>query len=120
MGCLISYATRDGLLRADVWGKATFRDAVWVARGIVEHAQPLRRVLIDVRRLAGRLGKLGTLSMALGDPGEVRGYRVAIVDLPENNGYYALHEARAKGRGYALRYFSSAGEATSWLLDPGG
>ena len=78
--------------------------------------QPLRRVLIDLRRLADRFGTLGTLSMALGDPGEVRGYRVAIVDVAEHDGYYAVHEARARMRGYALRRFASAAEAQSWLM----
>ena len=120
MGCLISYATRDGLLRADVWGRSTLRDATWIARDIVEQAQTLRRVLIDLRRLADRLGTLGTLSMALGDPGEVSGYRIAIVDVQENDPFYALHEVRARHRGYALRRFTSANEAKNWLLDAGG
>ena len=116
---MISYDTGDGLLRAKVWGKSTLRDATWIARDIVAQAQSLRRVLIDLRRLADRLGTLGTLSMALGDPGEVSGYRVAIVDQQENDPYYALHEVRARHRGYLLRAFTSPDAAKNWLLDAG-
>ncbi len=119
MGCLINYAIRDGLLRAEVRGRSSLREAAWIARDIVEQAaqQTARRVLIDVRRLADRLGTLGMLSMASGDPGELSGYRVAIVDVQEHDGFYASHEAKARDRGYALRCFTSAEEAKSWLLN---
>lgn len=117
MGCLINYATGDGVLRAVVTGRSTQQDAAWIARDIAEQAgrQPSRRVLIDVRRLADRVGTLGMLSLAMVAPGEVRGYRVAVVDAFENDTYYALHEVTAKARGYVLRCFTSAAAAAKWL-----
>ncbi|MBI3372349.1 MAG: hypothetical protein HY017_11415 [Betaproteobacteria bacterium] len=119
MPCLINYAVRDGLLRAEVRGKSSYRDAAWIARDIVRQTaeQAVRCVLIDVRRLAERLGMLGSLSMATGDPGDVYGYRVAVVDVKENDGYYARHEIAARNRGYALRCFTDSAEARNWLLD---
>ena len=122
MGCLINYAARDGLLRAEVWGKSSLHEAAWIARDIVEQTvqQAARHVLIDVRRLADRLGKLGMLSMVLVDPAELSGYRVAIVDIQEHDAFYARHEAKARDRGYALRCFTSAEDAKSWLLNSDG
>ena len=117
MGCLINYATGDGVLCAVVTGRSTQQDAAWIARDITEQAerQTSRRVLIDVRRLADRVGTLGMLSLAMGVPGEVRGFRIAVVDAVENDAYYALHEISAKARGYVLRCFTSAAAAAKWL-----
>ena len=117
MGWLINYATGDGMLRAVVSGKSTNEDAVRIARDIAEQAgrQTVSRVLIDVRRLGDRVGTLGMLSMAVGTPGEVRGYRVAVVDAIENDAYYALHEMAARAHGYVLRCFSSVADAARWL-----
>ena len=117
MGCRVEFALRDGMLRAVVSGKSSCADAAWIARNIVEQAgeRIVKRVLIDVRRLAGRVGTLGTLSMANGDPGKVSGYRVAVVDVDENDPYYVFHEIAAGKRGYALRYFGNADAAADWL-----
>jgi len=121
MGCRINYAVRDGMLRAEISGRSSGHDAAWIARNIVEQAdqQTVNRVLIDVRRLHDRLGTLGTLAMAAGNPGEVSGYRVAVVDVLEYDRYYAWHEAAARLRGYMLRCFTSAAEAVSWLRSAG-
>lgn len=118
MGCRIDYDVREGMLRAAVSGKSSLAEAAWVARDIAEQAgqRMVNRVLIDVRRLADRVGTLGMLSMAKGCAGEVSGYRVAVLDVKENDGFYALHEAAARARGYALRCFSNASDAVNWLL----
>ena len=121
MGCLIHYAVRDGMLRAVVSGKALGRSsgevAAWIAHDIAEQAgrATCNRVLIDLRGVADRLGSLGALSMANGEPGRVAGYRVAVVDGMENDAYYALHEMAARARGYVLRCFSSVADAARWL-----
>lgn len=122
MTCLINYAVRDGVLRAEIRGRCTDQEASWIARDIARQTaeQPVPRVLIDVRRLAERLGTLGSLSMAAGDPGDVNGYRVAVLDVKENDAYYAQHEEAARDRGYALRCFANAAEARNWLLAAGG
>ena len=107
----------EGLLCAVVSGRSSDEEAAWIARSIAEQAgeQTVNRVLIDVRRLDDRVGKLGTLSMASGDAGEVDGYRVAVVDVKEHDAYYALHELAARARGFVLRGFSDTGEALFWL-----
>ncbi len=118
MGCCIQYAVRDGTLQAVVSGRAlSGGTASWIARDIALQAgrQRSKRLLIDVRGLGDRLGSLGALSMADGDPRWIGGYRVAMVDAMENDSYYALHEMAAAARGYVLKCFSSAAEAARWL-----
>lgn len=120
MGCLIHYAVRDGMLQAVVRGKALGRGrdvAAWVAHDIAEQAgrATCSRVLIDVRGVPDRLGSLGALALASGEPGRVAGYRVAVVDGPQNDAYYALHEMAARARGVVLRCFGSMAEAVRWL-----
>jgi len=124
MGCMIHYAVRDGMLRARVSGKAHGRAnevAAWVAHDIAEQASraTCNRVLIDLRGVPDRLGSLGALAMASGEPGRVTcypaGYRVAVVDELQNDAYYALHEMAALARGCVLRCFSSVSEAVRWL-----
>ena len=112
---------RDGVLQAVVSGRTSGRDApdlsAWIARDIAEQAnrEALRRVLIDLRGLADRLGSLGELSLASAAPAAVAGYRVAVVDALENERYYALHELAARARGFVLKCFSSAADAAQWL-----
>ncbi len=120
MSCRIEYAVRNGMLRAVVSGKTRADEASWIARSIAEHAgeETVSRVLIDVRRLRDRVGSLGALAMAECEPGAVSGYRVAVIDETRHDRYYALHEAVARDRGYALRRFSDAAAATDWLLAP--
>ena len=42
-----------------------------------------------------------------------------MVDIAEHDRYYALHEERARRRGFELRGFSDRGQAASWLLEAG-
>jgi hypothetical protein len=125
MGCLIHYAVRDGMLQAVVRGKTLGRGADgvarWVANDIAEQADraTCKRVLIDVRGVADRLGSLGALAGVVpatsGGPGRVAGYRVAVVDALQNDAYYALHEMAASARGCVLRCFSTVADAARWL-----
>jgi hypothetical protein len=117
MGCRIKYAMRKGLLCAILSGKTSDENAAWIARSIAEQADKatVDRVLIDVRRLGDRLGRLGTLAMATGEARAVEGYRVAVVDVKEYDAYYVFHEVAAKARGFALRCFSDTRDALVWL-----
>ncbi|MDA0224796.1 MAG: hypothetical protein O2975_01655 [Proteobacteria bacterium] len=117
MSCRINYVVRDGLLRAVVSGHATWRDAMWLAKDIVEQAakQASRHILIDVRHFADRLGMLDVIATVNGDRSLARGCKVAVLDTQENDHHYARPEAEARRRGYLLRCFSSEPEAATWL-----
>jgi hypothetical protein len=117
MGYFIHYALREGMLQAAVSGKAGALQAERIAQDISAEAgrETVTRVLIDVRGLSDRLGSLGALAMVRCAPARMSGYRVAVVDAAENDGYYALHEMAARARGYVLRCFGSMAEALRWL-----
>ena len=117
MSCRIDYDTREGLLQAEVSGRSSLGDAAWIARNIAKEAgrSMLKRVLIDVRNLADRVGTLATLALADGSSGRVKGYRVAMVDSGEYDRYYVFAELEARQRGCRLRRFSDRAAAAAWL-----
>jgi hypothetical protein len=117
MGYLIAFAVRDGMLQAAVRGRTGGAHARRIARDISEEADrgQWRRVLIDLRGVADRLGSLGELSLSRVGGSRMRGCRVAVVDARENDPYYALHEMAAAARGCVLKCFSSAADASRWL-----
>lgn len=114
MGYRIEYAEREGTLKAVVVGKSSLEQAARIARDIAEVAesQAARHLLIDVRRLSDRLGSLDALVVpAAGVPD----CRVAVLDLAENDAYYAFSENVAFKRGAALRMFYDPAAAVRWL-----
>lgn len=117
MACRINYVVRDGLLRAVVSGRATWRDALWLGRDIIEQSasQAAQRILIDVRNFTDRLGMLDLIALPEGNVPLARGCRIAVLDTQANDHHYARPEAEARRRGVQLRSFSSDAEAASWL-----
>lgn len=116
MGYRIDYAWRAGTLRAVVSGKSSLEHAARIARDIAEQAAAAeaRHLLIDVRGLLDRVGTLGTLLA----PRTIGDRRVAVVDVYENDPFYAFPEHAAHRRGRSLRYFYDPGAALRWLNSP--
>ena len=114
MGYRIDYVVRDGTLAAVVRGKSSLAQAAWIAQDIAEQAarHAARRLLIDLRGLVDRVGALGTLLLA---PAAVERCRVAVLDVPEYDAYYAFPETAARAQGHDLRYFASPAAALDWL-----
>jgi len=114
MGYRIEYSVGDGVLRAVVSGKSSFATAI--ARDIGEQARKssVRQVLIDVRKLQDRRGRLRSLLVAKGAP-----ERIAVVDADENDRYYVFAELAARSRGCTVRRFDNQSAALSWLRNPG-
>jgi len=114
MGYRIEYAIGGGVLRATVSGTSAF--TAWIARDIGEQAREssVRQVLIDVRRLQDRIGRLRSLLAAKHAP-----ERVAVLDAEENDRYYVFAELAAHSLGCALRRFDDPAAALSWLHNSG-
>ena len=112
MSYCIEYAVGGGVLRAVVSGRCALAGAI--ARDISELARTsaVRNVLLDVRRLKDRLGRLRSLLAAQHVP-----ERVAIVDNWEHDSFYVFAEIAAKGRGTTLKRFDDYDAALSWLAD---
>ena len=114
MAYRIEYAEREGTLAAVVSGRSTLEQAARIARDIAEQAalQAARHLLIDLRRLGDRVGSLGTLVLP---STSVPDCRVAVLDVHENDPYYAFSEHAAFTRGAALRMFYDPAAALAWL-----
>ena len=119
MGYRIDFAVRDDLLRAVVSGRASCeRTASWIGKDIAEQAKRAARkqLLVDLRRLGNRVGSLGTILLPSGWR-RATDYRVAVLDITENDPYYVFLELAARCRGYDLRYFDGAAAALAWLQE---
>ena len=117
MGYRIDFAVRDGALAAVVRGKSSPHQAAWIAHDIAEQAgrQAARRLLIDLRSLADRVGSLGTLLMAPAGPRSLERCKVAVLDVADNDAHYVFSEAAARACGYPLRFFDNPAAAFDWL-----
>jgi hypothetical protein len=115
MGYRIDFALHEATLRAVVSGRSSLEHAPSIGRDIAEQATRLsaRSLLIDVRGLLGRVGTLGAL---LG-PRALGTRRVAVLDVQENDPYYAFPEDAARRRGRSLRYFYDPKSALRWLSE---
>jgi len=114
MGYCIEFAVGGGVLRAIVSGRSTFAGAI--ARDIGEQARrsAVRQVLIDLRRLQDRFGRLRALLAARAAP-----ERVAVVDDWQNDAYYVFIERAARSLGCDLRRFDDHASALAWLRASG-
>ncbi|MGE5639702.1 MAG: hypothetical protein ACM30H_06365 [Clostridia bacterium] len=115
MGYRIDFAEGAGTLKAVVSGRASLQYARRIAHDIAEQAkrQAARHVLIDLRRLSDRIGSLGPLVLPAARAAE--GRRVAVLDVRDNDSYYAFPEYEAFRRGAAVRMFYDPAAALRWL-----
>ena len=111
MGYRIEYAVGGGVLRATLSGRLSAR-APAIAHDIGEQARSsaVRRVLLDVRRLHDRIGRLRALLAAPRAP-----RRIAVIDSRHNDHYYVFAELAARARGRDVRRFDGQAEAMAWL-----
>jgi len=110
MGYCIEYAVGDGVLRAVVTGRCGFAAAMAQDIGQLARDSAVHNVLLDVRKLADRLGRLRALLGARHVP-----QRIAVVENWEHDSFYVFAEMAAKGRGTQLKRFDDEEEALQWL-----
>jgi hypothetical protein len=111
VGYCIEYAVGDGVLRATLSGRASAR-APAIARDIGEQARSsaVQQVLLDVRRLQDRVGRLRALLAGTPAP-----KRIAVVDSWRNDRHYVFAELAARPLGCEVRRFDEREEALAWL-----
>ena len=117
MGYRIDFDVREGALYAVVRGKSSSAHAAWIGQDIAEQARrhATRRLLIDLRGLAGRVGNLATLLSAPRGARALANCKVAVLDIEDNDPYYVFAEMNSRGVGDGLRYFAQPSAALSWL-----
>src|SRR3954466_107487 len=104
MGYQIEFAVRDDMLRAVVSGRASSdTTATWIAKDIADEAkkEARKQLLVDLRRLGNRVGSLASILIPRGWR-RATDYRVAVLDLPENDPHYVFLELAARTSGYEL------------------
>ena len=113
MGYRIDFALGGGVLRAVVSGRSALVSDI--AREIGEQVRrnAVRHLLIDVRKLRDRYGRLRSLLAAQDLPG-----RVAVLDNWQHDRYYIFAEMAARRLGCELRRFDDETAALSWLQNP--
>jgi hypothetical protein len=115
MGYRIDFTGVGGMMRATVSGKSSLRSAASIARDIAEQAaqRAAKKLLIDVRALADRVGTLSELLIETCAP--VGDCRVALLDTFQHERYALFSESAARSRGYQVRAFDNHSDALSWL-----
>jgi hypothetical protein len=113
MGYRIEFAVGGGVLRATVSGRSALARSIAQDIGEQARSNAVRQVLIDLRRLHDRLGRLRTL-LAESDAPE----RVAVVDSWKNDRHYVFAELAARSAGRNLRRFDDQAAALDWLYSP--
>ena len=110
MGYRIDFRVGGWVLQAIVSGRSAFVDAI--ARDIGEQARQnsVQEVLIDLRRLHNRHGRLRALLAARSMP-----RRVAVIDTWQNDRFYIFAEMAARRLGCTLRRFEDHETALIWL-----
>ena len=113
MGYRIDFALGGGVLRAVVSGRSALVADIAREIGAQARRNAVRRVLIDVRKLRDRYGRLRSLLAGEDLPG-----RVAVLDNWRNDRYYIFAEMAARRLGCELRRFDDEAAALSWLQNP--
>jgi hypothetical protein len=110
VGYRIDFRAGGGVLEATVSGRSAFVGAI--ARDIGEQVREsaARHVLIDMRRLQDRYGRLSSLLSAKALP-----RRLAVIDAWQNDRFYIFAEMAARRAGCELRRFEDPDSALSWL-----
>lgn len=78
----------------------------------------VRKLLLDVREVKGRVGYLDAYSRVR-NYSSSRHIKTAIVDIPENADFQSFQEAAAKKVGLFLKWFTDIDAARAWLKSKG-
>lgn len=110
MGYCIEYAVGGKVLRAVVSGRSAQVSAIAQDISQIARESSVRHVLLDLRKLRDRLGRLRSLLTARHAP-----QRIAVVDNWEHDSFYVFAEMAARSRGIELRRFDGEDDALVWL-----
>ena len=110
MGYRIDFRVGGGVLEAIVSGRTAYVSAIAREIGAQARLASVANVLIDLRRLQDRYGRLRMLLAAKYLP-----RRLAVIDTWENDRYYIFAEMAARRLGCEMRRFEQHEAALAWL-----
>ncbi len=117
MAIRIETAIEEQILRITLSGEGDEAAGNAITGDVIraERESGLKKVLIDVRAVRGRLGPGWLYYNVKKYPPDLLGVRTAVIDLAENLRHAEFHEAAAANAGFELRYFAGEAEALAWL-----
>ena len=110
MGYRIDYSVTGGVLMATISGSCNTPSDIARDISLQARAHASRNILIDVRRLQDRVGRLRDLLADRDIPD-----RIAVLDSSHNERLYVFAEVDARARGCTLRRFDNQVAALAWL-----
>ena len=117
----VTFTVNNDILSADTKGRRTLDVVLSIAQETIAACKDhnTQKVLIDVRKLEGRLSTIDAYNIPaeyfkdMRDPMIIK--KVAIIELEEFVEEYRFFENVAVNRGYNLRVFSDITIALEWL-----
>jgi len=112
---------KDGILLVKATGTRSYQTILSISQDVLKACleKKLKKVLIDVLDLEGRLGTLEAFEITDKYFPKIRNRSVithcALVDLKEFEPKYKFFENLAVNRGFLLRIFSDRDQAMAWL-----
>jgi hypothetical protein len=114
----ISSFVKDGILKVVVTGEhstSAARKAMMNEIIDIEKSANVKKQLVDLRNLKGRLSALEVYSLVRDYPEDRPRMIVALVDTPENAESASFHETTASNAGVVFKWFTDINEARNWL-----
>lgn len=114
----ISITWNEDIMEIAITGQASKQNAHEIAQHAIKILSEHRpdKVLVDCTNLVGRLDLIDTYFHVRQYPSERhRPVKLAVVDIPENKGYFSFHETTASNAGVPIKYFTDSDEAVKWL-----
>ncbi len=112
---------KGGIAYIEATGQRNLETVLGITKRTIEICgeNNLKKALVDVRKLEGRLRTSDSFSVPAEHFEKLR-YRsvlqqAAVVDLKENIEAYSFFENVAVNRGYRLKFFNSVEDALEWL-----
>lgn len=123
MSYYLDVEKKDGVLWVKATGTRSFENVLAISKDIMaactEHE--VKKVLLDVRALKGRLSTMESYEIPDKYFPKIRDRsvvdRTAIVDWKEADGRAPFFELVAENRGFMIRIFSDTDQAIEWLTD---
>jgi hypothetical protein len=113
----ISSSMNKGILGIVLTGELTNDSIEKIKNEVfdIEQSMNTKNVLIDVRKLRGRIGFTEAYSFVRNIPSDRHRINIALVDIPEYAELDSFHETTAFNAGLSVKFFTDIDTARVWI-----
>jgi hypothetical protein len=111
-------SVKEGILEIVLTGEIAKPDTHKIMMNEIidlEKSANVKKQLVDIRRLKGRLGTIEIYNFVRDYPPNRPRMKVALVDIPEHAETASFHETTACNAGLTFKWFTDIDEAKMWL-----